>query len=176
MEKNLTNVLVVEDDATILSMIGTYLAKDGFFPLLCDNGRKAKDIFLHNPPHIIVLDIGLPEVDGLALTRFFRTKSQAPIVIISARPTEEDRLSALELGADDYLVKPFSVRELVMRLKNIERRLLSVAPPSAHGSRPAIHIGQIAIQPTTLSLDTPDASIKCTKSEFELLYFLAKHQ
>lgn len=74
-------------------------------------------------------------MDGLTLTKFFRSKSQAPIVIISARPTEEDRLAALELGADDYLIKPFSVRELVVRIKNIERRLLSTAPVSAHGSR-----------------------------------------
>lgn len=131
---------------------------------------------MHNPPHIIVLDIGLPEVDGLTLTKFFRSTSQAPIVIISARPTEEDRLMALELGADDYLVKPFSVRELVVRLKNIERRLISHIPMSSHGTRMPIVIGDIKINPTTLSFDSGHESVKCTKSEFELLYFLAKHQ
>lgn len=175
--KDYESVLVVEDDTTILSMIGTYLSREGFLPLLCDNGRKAKDIFLHNPPDIIILDIGLPEVDGMTLTKLFRSKSQAPIIIISARPTEDDKVYALEIGADDYLVKPFSLRELVARIRTImKRRTLATSESEAVNYRKNITYQGIVLNPNLYTITTKNQQIlRLTKSEFDILYFLCLH-
>lgn len=120
---NKTKVLVVEDDGSIRNLMTTTLKINGYNRLLAANGTSAlMEASSHNPD-IIFLDLGLPDMDGMEVIRTIRTWSTAPIIVISARSEDDDKIQALDAGADDYLTKPFSVEELLARLRVLERRL-----------------------------------------------------
>lgn len=126
-----STVLIVEDEAAIADTIQYALETDGFNPLLATSGQEALDQLIHNAVDLIILDIGLPDMNGFDLCKHIRTKSDVPIIFLTARNEEVDRVVGLEIGGDDYVVKPFSPRELTARVKAILRRIQNnTAPPA----------------------------------------------
>ena len=115
-------VLLVEDEVKIVRLARDYLARGGFEVLAASNGEAALATFRAHRPDLTVLDLGLPDMDGLDVLRALRRESNAPVIILTARGDESDRLVGLELGADDYMVKPFSPKELVARVRAVLRR------------------------------------------------------
>ena len=117
------NILVVEDEASIAEVVSLYLKRAGYNVQIASDGKKAMNIFERQTPDFVILDLMLPEVDGLSLTRWLRDRSDVPIIMLTARREEIDRIAGLEMGADDYVVKPFSPQELVSRVRAVMRRL-----------------------------------------------------
>jgi DNA-binding response OmpR family regulator len=162
-------ILVVDDEAKIVQIARDYLEHAGFTVLTAGDGKRAIDIALGQQPDLIVLDIGLPVVDGLDVTRAVRKYNDTPIIMLTARGEESDKLVGLELGADDYIVKPFSPKELVARVRAVLRR--------AEARREAPQIVRVA----DLTLDLPKMAVsvdgrpaQLTASEFQLLAALAQ--
>src|SRR5512141_33382 len=120
---NAKNILVVEDEASIAEVVSLYLKRAGFAVQIASDGRQAMGMIERLMPDFVILDLMLPEVDGLSLTRWLRDRSDVPIIILTARREEIDRIAGLEMGADDYVVKPFSPQELVSRVRAVMRRL-----------------------------------------------------
>src|SRR5919106_5369152 len=122
-EMNGKMILIVEDEASIAEVVSLYLKRAGYNVQIASDGKQAMNIFERQSPDFVILDLMLPEVDGLALTRWLRDRSNIPIIMLTARREEIDRIMGLELGADDYVVKPFSPQELVSRVRAVLRRL-----------------------------------------------------
>jgi len=162
-------VLVVEDERPIAELIQFNLEKEGFGVDLCFEGKEALRKALEEHPHLIILDLMLPGLDGLSVCREIRKQSQVPILILTARADEVDRVVGLELGADDYVTKPFSPRELVARVKAILRR---AAAPSPSETEP-ITAADLTIDPGTYEVKKGDRRIPLSIKEFELLRLLA---
>ena len=120
---NAKTILVVEDEASIAEVVSLYLKRAGYNVQIASDGRQAMNIFEKQMPDFVILDLMLPEVDGLSLTRWLRDRSNVPIIMLTARREEIDRIAGLEMGADDYVVKPFSPQELVSRVRAVMRRL-----------------------------------------------------
>src|SRR5512134_1688389 len=116
-------ILVVEDEASIAEVVSLYLKRAGYSAQIASDGRQAMTFFERRKPDLVILDLMLPEVDGLSLTRWLRERSNVPIIMLTARREEIDRIAGLEMGADDYVVKPFSPQELVSRVRAVMRRL-----------------------------------------------------
>ena len=116
---NTKNILVVEDEASIAEVVSLYLKRAGFNVQIASDGKKAMNILERQLPDFVILDLMLPEVDGLSLTRWLRDRSDVPIIMLTARREEIDRIAGLEMGADDYVVKPFSPQELVSRVRAV---------------------------------------------------------
>src|SRR5215213_2295007 len=116
-------ILVVEDEASIAEVVSLYLKRAGYSAQIASDGRQAMNLFERHKPDLVILDLMLPEVDGLSLTRWMRDRSNVPIIMLTARREEIDRITGLEMGADDYVVKPFSPQELVSRVRAVMRRL-----------------------------------------------------
>ena len=120
---DIKTILVVEDEASIAEVVSLYLKRAGYNVLIASDGRQAMNLFEKQMPEFVILDLMLPEVDGLSLTRWLRDRSNLPIIMLTARREEIDRIAGLEMGADDYVVKPFSPQELVSRVRAVMRRL-----------------------------------------------------
>ena len=116
-------ILVVEDDAPVRNLIGTTLKTHGYDYITATNGENAVMQASSNNPNVVLLDLGLPDIDGVDVIKKIRTWSEMPIIVISARAEDQDKIDALDAGADDYLTKPFSVQELLARIRVTERRL-----------------------------------------------------
>ena len=128
MEENIT-VLIVEDDKYIMSLTTIYLKDEGYKTVAAITGKEAVALFYANNPDIILLDLGLPDMDGMEVIRQIREKSSAPIIVVSAREEESEKIRALDLGADDYMTKPFHMGELLARMRVSKRKLNSIANP-----------------------------------------------
>ena len=124
-------ILVVDDETKIVSLVRSYLEREGYQVLEANDGARALELFQRESPDLVVLDLMLPEVDGLEVCRRIRRSSDIPIIMLTARDEDADKLIGLELGADDYVTKPFSPRELVARVKVVLRRSRSAPPPGA---------------------------------------------
>ena len=164
-------VLVVDDESKIVKTVRAYLENAGFQVVTAASGQTALAAFRHQRPALVVLDLGLPDMDGLDVARALRRESDVPLIMLTARVDEADRLIGLELGADDYVTKPFSPRELVARVRAVLRR--------AHGEREAAPPPIIA-GPVTLDLERRQVSVdrrevELTPTEFDLLAVLARH-
>src|SRR5215208_260129 len=120
---NVKTILVVEDEASIAEVVSLYLKRAGYSVQTASDGKQAMNILERQIPDFVILDLMLPEVDGLSLTRWLRDRSNVPIIMLTARREEIDRIAGLEMGADDYVVKPFSPQELVSRVRAVARRL-----------------------------------------------------
>ncbi|RPJ23243.1 MAG: DNA-binding response regulator, partial [Chloroflexi bacterium] len=120
---NVKTILVVEDEASIAEVVSLYLKRAGYHVQVASDGKQAMSVFEKQIPDFVILDLMLPEVDGLSLTRWLRDRSDVPIIMLTARREEIDRIAGLEMGADDYVVKPFSPQELVSRVRAVTRRL-----------------------------------------------------
>ena len=160
-------ILVVEDELKIARLVKDYLIEAGFEVLTARDGKGALAMHRSHRPDLIVLDLGLPELDGLEVTRGIRRSSTVPIVILTARTEESDRVVGLELGADDYVVKPFSPRELVARVKAVLRRT------NAHTASEVLRVGDLEIDALRRTVIRAGSKVDLTTSEFDLLSTLA---
>ena len=164
-------ILVVDDELKILQLVRDYLERAGFGVLTARDGKTALSLARSDKPDMIILDLGLPEMDGLDVTRELRKSSNAPILMLTARAEETDKLIGLELGADDYITKPFSPRELVARVRVIFRRIEAFSDTKAE-----------IIRVSDLTLDVPRMRVmaagravdELTPTEFELLASMAQ--
>jgi DNA-binding response OmpR family regulator len=166
-------VLVVDDEAMVLEVVGRYLERDGFEVETAADGHTALALAGEWAPDIIVLDLMLPGVDGLEVCRTLRKRSDVPIVMVTARSEETERVVGLELGADDYVVKPFSPRELVARIKAILRRVPAAGAADDVGK--AMRFDGLVIHPSTRRVEVDGRPVDLTAREFDLLAFLASH-
>jgi DNA-binding response OmpR family regulator len=162
-------VVVVEDDPHIADLVDLYLRRDGFRVLLARDGAQGLEFIEREDPWIAILDVGLPgELDGFAVCRAIRAKGNLPVLFLTARDDEVDRILGLELGADDYLVKPFSPRELVARVRAILRRTRDISVPQE-----VVAIGDLEIDLRRREARVTGQAISLTTREFELLAFLS---
>ncbi|HML20753.1 MAG TPA: response regulator transcription factor [Aggregatilinea sp.] len=173
-------ILVVDDEATLREVVRRYLERETFRVIEADSGVAALRLLREERPDLIVLDVMLPGLDGFALARRLRdpadrgvilVEGSVPIVMLTARSEEADRLAGFELGADDYVVKPFSPRELVMRIKAVLRRAAPDVPQSAQ----PLTMGDLTLDPTAHTARRGSVEIALTAKEFELLWFLVNH-
>ena len=165
-------ILVVDDDSKIVTLVRTYLEREGFSVVTAGDGRSALAAVAASSPRLIVLDIMLPELDGLALMRMLRERSEIPIVLLSARGSTADRVYGIHEGADDYLIKPFSPAELVVRVKAVLRR--AERGQSAPRSRGAISHADLSIDLDRFEVRRGLTSIALTAAEFRLLTALVQ--
>ena len=164
-------ILVVDDDAKIVRLVRTYLEREGFRVVEAADGKSALAAIALEAPALVVLDLMLPEVDGLSIVRAVRRTDRTPILMLSARGTTEDRIEGLEAGADDYLPKPFSPAELVIRVKRILDRSTGVANPAS--SAPVLQLGDLVLDRDRHSASLSGNPLKLTAQEFRLLVTLA---
>jgi DNA-binding response OmpR family regulator len=164
-------VLVVDDEPIVRDVVVRYLERDGFNTLEAASGDEARSLLEHESPSLVVLDVMLPGVSGLELCRWIRSRSEVPIVMLTALGEETDRIVGLELGADDYLAKPFSPRELVVRVRNLIRR---TAQPSAATTQ-TIGFGDIVIDPRAREAHKGGEPLRLTLKELDLLMFFASN-
>src|SRR5687768_7759948 len=166
-------ILIVEDEASIAEVVSLYLKRAGYSVQLAPDGRQAMQLFQRQMPDLVILDLMLPEVDGLSLTRWLRDRSNVPIIMVTARREEIDRITGLELGADDYVVKPFSPQELVSRVRAELRRLKREQPDDEQER--LIAFDGLTINPGSRVVTVSDTPVELTAKEFDMLYLLAQH-
>jgi two-component system, OmpR family, response regulator MtrA len=162
--------VVIEDDEAIGALVGTYLEQAGFEVVRECTGEGGFEAVARRRPRFVVLDLGLPDVDGFDLCRRLRDSADVPILILTARDEEADRVIGLELGADDYLTKPFSPRELVARVRAVLRRAEPVPPESR-----VIEVGELRVDLRTRSATFAGSPLTLRTLEFELLAELARN-
>ncbi len=157
-------ILVVDDEPEIVRLVRAYLEEAGFRVVTAFNGEEAMYVTRHEKPDLIVLDILMPRMDGLEFTRRIRRERDVPIIMLTARVEETDRIVGLELGADDYVTKPFSPRELVARVRAVLRR--AQAPPQ---SPQVLRVGEIALDRSARQVTFAGQPVSLTPTEFGLL-------
>jgi DNA-binding response OmpR family regulator len=163
-------ILVVDDELKIAKLVRAYLERAGFTVVTAHDGQEALAIFRHERPHLIVLDLMLPGMDGLDVCRAIRRSSDVPIIMLTARDEEVDRLIGLELGADDYIVKPFSPREVVARVRAVLRRT------EGQPLEPEVVIaGDVTLDLPHRTAQVRGRPVELTATEFDLLAVLARH-
>lgn len=166
-------ILVVDDELPIADILKFSLEKEGYHVVLAHDGEEAVDKANAEKPDLILLDIMLPKKDGYAVCREIRTFSQTPIIMLTARDTEIDKVLGLEIGADDYVTKPFSTRELMARVKaNLRRQV----PEQKGEQKPKYTVGQLVVDTATYEVTKRDKTLDLTHREFELLVYLIKHR
>lgn len=172
-------ILIVDDEKPISDIIKFNLAKEGYETVTAFDGREAITKFEEENPDLIILDLMLPELDGLEVAKEVRKTSHIPIIMLSAKDSEFDKVIGLEIGADDYVTKPFSNRELLVRVKAHLRRTenieTAVAKENASASNSEITIGDLKILPDAFVAQKRGEDIELTHREFELLHHLATH-
>ena len=170
------HVLVVDDDPTVAEIVSRYLAREGFDVVAVDNGHDALREAAAAPPDLVVLDLMLPGIDGLEVCRRLRQLAPMPVIMLTARGDEGDRVVGLELGADDYVAKPFSPRELTARVKAVLRRAAigTPAPPPAHDGG-LLHTGDLTLDLAAHETRLAGELVTLTAREFDLLAHLMSH-
>jgi two-component system response regulator VicR len=167
-------VLVVDDEPNIVEVVSAYLKREMFNVVTASDGEQALRRVAESNPDLLVLDVMLPRIDGLEVIRRVRATSNVPIIMLTARGEETDKLVGLDIGADDYLTKPFSPRELVARIKAVLRRS-AVAGSAEPGAGDSLRFPGLKINPKTRTVETDNGPVELTAKEFDLLYFLASH-
>jgi DNA-binding response OmpR family regulator len=167
----MTDIAVVEDEPSIAEVVSLYLKRAGYQVQTFADGRAARDALTQHPPDLVILDVMIPGLDGFALTRHLRDRSDVPIILLTSRRDETDRIAGLELGADDYVVKPFSPQELVSRVRAVLRR----AKGAQSDTGAALAFPDLTIDPQTRLVTTRDQELTLTAKEFDVLYHLARH-
>jgi DNA-binding response OmpR family regulator len=163
-------VLVVDDEPIVREVVVRYLERDGYATLTASDGDMARTLIEGRQPSLVVLDVMLPGMDGLALCRWIRDRSAMPVILLTARGEEADRIVGLELGADDYVTKPFSPRELAARVRTVLRRGNGTTLP-----RETVEFGDIVLDGSSREARRAGTLVQLTAKEFELLWFLASH-
>ncbi len=167
------SILIVEDEPSIAEVVSLYLERADFKVRHAEDGEDALAILEKGIPDLVVLDVMVPGVDGFAITRWLRERSNVPIIMLTARRDEIDRITGLELGADDYVVKPFSPQELVSRVRAVLRRAGQMQ--TGQPAEEPITVGEITINPLARSVMLKDEEVSLTAKEFDMLYLLAGH-
>ena len=166
-------ILVVEDEAALRRFLRAALTSHGFRLEEAETGAAALRSLTTHPPDLVILDLGLPDVDGIALTRDIRGWSAVPIVVVSARGREDDKVAALDAGADDYVTKPFGVAELLARIRVALRHARSAAALEADDA--PLVVGPIRIDPERHRVTVAEREVRLTPTEYRLLWLLAKN-
>jgi len=172
MMKELVHILVVDDDPSILKFVSANLAARDYAVTIASNGAQALEIIDREMPDLIILDLVMPHVDGLTVCRRIREFSSVPIIILSAQEQEDQKVQALDLGADDYLTKPFGVRELLARVRAARRR---AAPEERPPTEVTFQSGDLAVDFVRRRVTVAGAEVHLTPTEYALLRELAKH-
>jgi DNA-binding response OmpR family regulator len=166
-----TMIAVVEDEPSIAEVVSLYLKRAGFQVQTFSDGMSASEALLQQLPDLVILDVMLPKLDGFALTRQLRDRSDIPIILLTSRREETDRIAGLEMGADDYVVKPFSPQELVSRVRAVLRRTKS----EESKAEAPLTFSDLTIDPQTRLVTMKGREITLTAKEFDMLYWLARH-
>ena len=166
----MATVLVVEDESVVREVVVKYLRREGYRTLEAGDGDTACTLVEREAPDLVVLDLMLPGTDGLAVCRWIRSRSEVPVIMLTARGEEADRIVGLELGADDYVTKPFSPRELAARVKSVLRRARQPPSPAAR-----LVFDGLELDASTREVLKSGEPLKLTAKEFDLLWFLASH-
>ena len=162
------HIVLAEDDAKQAELVRRYLERERHTVVVVPDGAAALDLVRRQPPDLLVLDVMLPGMDGLAVCRALRAESDLPVLMLTARSTEDDLLTGLDLGADDYVTKPFSPRELMARIRTLLRR---TAPPRPADG--AARVGALTVDPLRHEVTVDGHAIDCTPGEFRLLELMA---
>jgi len=168
----MTRIVIVEDEPSISEVVSLYLRRAGYEVACFSDGLVALNSLIDSLPDLIILDVMLPGMDGFTLTRNLRDKSDIPIILLTSRREESDRIAGLELGADDYVVKPFSSQELVSRVRAVLRRVRAASEISKEG---ILNFNGLTINPQTRDVSINGEPIILTAKEFDLLYHMALH-
>ena len=166
----MTTVLVVDDEPIVRDVVVRYLEREGFSTLEADHGDRARELLERQSPDLVVLDAMLPGTDGLELCRWIRSRSELPVIMLTARGEEADRIVGLELGADDYVTKPFSPRELAVRVRTVLRRAGAAPAPTER-----LAFDDVVLDGAGRVVTKAGAPVALTAREFDLLWFLARH-
>jgi DNA-binding response OmpR family regulator len=167
---SMATVLVVDDEPIVREVVVRYLEREGYVTLEADHGERARDLLERESPDLVVLDVMLPGIDGLELCRWIRARSELPVIMLTARGEEADRVVGLELGADDYVTKPFSPRELAARVRTVLRRASSNGPGAGR-----LAFGEVELDAESREVTRGGVELRLTAKEFDLLRFLASH-
>jgi DNA-binding response OmpR family regulator len=167
----LTSILVVDDEPVIMESLAYSLRREGYEVTVSPNGLEALELFDKINPDLVVLDVMLPGIDGLEVCRRLRTRSSVPIIMLTARGDEVDRILGLEIGADDYLPKPFSFRELLARIRSVVRRVVLDTQSDNLGM---IKIGDLVLDPIARRVQKKQQDVQLSAREFDLLDFLMR--
>lgn len=165
------HILIIEDEENIANLVKLYLKKEGFIVDWAANGQDGLTMSVKKHYELIILDLMLPDIDGFEVCKQIRKKSDLPLIMLTAKDTEIDKVVGLEIGADDYLTKPFSPRELTARIKAILRRLNRPTTPER-----SVKIGPLTIDADRRLVKFEKRDISLTAKEFDLLYYLAKNK
>jgi two-component system, OmpR family, response regulator ResD len=168
-------IMVVEDEPTIVEVVVRYLEREGFRTITAGDGERALEAIAQERPDLLILDVMLPGLDGLEVLRRVRAGGAMPVVLLTARGEEIDRVVGLELGADDYVTKPFSPRELVARVKAVLRRTQATPPAEASATPPPLVVGDLRLDAAARVVTLAGVPIVLTGREFDLLGFLMRH-
>ncbi len=166
-------ILIVDDDANIAELISLYLTKECYDTKMVHDGEEALKAFTQYQPNLILLDLMLPGIDGYQVCREIRSKSNVPIIMLSAKGEIFDKVLGLELGADDYIIKPFDSKELVARVKAVLRRFQPVKPAAAASNIKCVEYPDLIVNQTNYSVVYCGKTVDMPPKELELLYFLA---
>lgn len=164
-------ILIADDNPNIIDILVEYAKHDGYNPITAADGDEALEKFYKHQPDVILLDVSMPKQDGFSVCRTIRENSQVPIIMVTARGEDFERIMGLDIGADDYIVKPFSPGEVMARVRAIMRRLDKDAEQTAK----VIHRGNLRVFPETYGVTIDGQAIKLTKKEFEIIWLLTEH-
>jgi len=165
------HILIVEDDPHIADLIRLYTEKEGWDSAIAENGAEALSLLKSYPAELIVLDIMLPDMDGIEVLREVRKEQSVPVIFLTAKSEEIDKILGLELGADDYVTKPFSPKELIARMKAIFRRL----QPETEKKQRSIHVRDLEMDSQKMEVRVKGKAVRISGLEFTLLFFMASH-
>jgi len=167
-----TRILIIEDEPSIAEIVELYLKRAGYVPSIASDGESAQEWMEKQLPDLVILDLMLPKIDGYSLARWLRNRSDVPIIMLTARRDELDRIAGLEMGADDYILKPFSPQELVSRVRAVLRR--SQSQVSNALQKPLEYPG-LSIDPQTRQVLIQGVEVALTVKEFDLLWLFCQH-
>lgn len=165
-------ILIVDDDDNISEILNMYLKSSGYTTKIAENGKEAQSIFEEFNPNLVLLDVMIPRIDGIDVLKWIRKQSEVPVIMLTAKGDTFDKVLALELGADDYIVKPFEPKELLARVKAVLRRYSSDIVVNEE----VIKLSNLLIDPSSYNVVFNEKDIKMPPKEFELLYYLAKNK
>ncbi|WP_291578825.1 response regulator transcription factor [Clostridium sp. UBA6640] len=171
MEGSIAKVLVVDDDKNICEVIKMYLESSGYSIKIANDGKEAQEVFLNFKPDLVILDVMLPYVDGIDVLKWIRKDSETPVIMVTAKGETFDKVLGLELGADDYIVKPFEPKELIARVKAVLRRYTMETE-----NKETINYDSLTIDANSYSVVYKNEDVKMPPKEFELLYYLASNK
>ena len=175
MECGEISILVCDDDKEIVDAVGIYLKQEGYRVLKAYNGYQALEMLERYKVHLILLDIMMPDIDGIQVTRLLREKSGVPIILLTAKALDEDKIYGLQAGADDYITKPFNPREMVARVNSLIRRYTQLGAIAGQGSN-IYKTGGLILDDEKKRVIVDGKSVKLTPLEYNILLFLMKNQ